>query len=108
MWISKEEAKKYRAYQDAAQRISKNGIIYGDDIIYLSRNAWDAVAHEVYRNEDLRKAAAQELEAAHAEAEEWKHKYADEFQKRMALLDRLIQDNADEDVHTGYHPEHEW
>ena len=95
MWISKEETKKYKAYQEAAQRISKNGIVYGDDIVYLARKAWDSIAKDVYHNEDLRQAAAKELEAARAEAEEWKHKYADEFQKRMALLDRMIKDNAD-------------
>ena len=91
MWISKEEAKEYRTYQQAVPIIlrGETDVVVGDQIVYLSRGVWDEEAKR------LNQTMTRELEAAHAEAEEWKHKYADEFQKRMALLNRMIEDNAD-------------
>lgn len=91
MWISKEEAKEYRTYQKAVPIIlrGETDVVVGDQIVYLSRGVWDEEAKR------LKQTMTRELEAAHAEAEEWKHKYADEFQKRMALLNRMIEDNAD-------------
>lgn len=52
-------------------------------------------------NEALKR-AQQEVVAVRAEAEEWKRKYTDEFQKRMALRTQLLDD--DWDTHTGYNP----
>lgn len=91
MWISKQEAKEYRTYQQAVPIIlrGETDVVVGDQIVYLSRSVWDEEAKR------LKQTMTRELEAAHAEAEEWKHKYADEFQKRMALLNRMIEDNAD-------------
>lgn len=91
MWISKQEAKEYRTYQQAVPIIlrGETDVVVGDQIVYLSRGVWDDEAKK------LKQTMTRELEVARAEAEEWKHKYADEFQKRMALLNRMIEDNAD-------------
>lgn len=92
MWISKQEAREYRTYQQAVPIIlrGETDVIVGDQIVYLSRGVWDKEAKR------LKQAMTNELEAARAETEKWKHKYADEFQKRMALLDHMIKDNSDE------------
>mgnify|MGYP006927295624 FL=1 len=91
MWISKQEAKEYRTYQQAVPIIlrGETDAVVGDQIVYLSRSVWDEEAKR------LKQTMTRELEVVRAEAEEWKHKYADEFQKRMALLNRMIEDNAD-------------
>ncbi len=103
MWISKRDAEEYKAYQEIMERIEKEHIIQTENMVCLSFAAWsdvksrlsdlDRVDHEIRMTTTNAEEAAK---IARQEAEEWKHKYADEFQKRMALLDRMIKDNADE------------
>lgn len=115
MWISNEEAQKYNLYRANVARVPREKIVYTDCMACVSLDKWREIQGLIARAKAMdltikavRASADDAVEIARAEAEEWKHKYADEFQKRMALLNQMIEDNSDEDVHTGYHPEHEW
>lgn len=93
MWVSKEkynqilqEKNEIKAHSDYIEAqfkaLTEQRVTWHEDVVIMHRDIWHAL---VFPSQEL----AEEVEAAHTEINSWKQKYADEVQKRLALIEQF-------------------